>query len=185
MEIKEKLISITTTLIKETNGSLDKITIREIAKRAGVGVGLINYHFQNKKNLIDICVQQIVSGVIAKSKPNMADLTAMEKLKCSVKIPIDFLMDNPEISKISIFGDLYQGQKDDNTFQTLARYYYHANNLEKDKDTFFKTAFLIHGLQGIFLRWKLYEDKFNFSDKQERDKLIDNLVEKIFGGNNE
>lgn len=185
MEIKEKLINVTIDLIKEKNGSLDKITIREIAKRADVGVGLINYHFQNKNNLIDICVQQIVSGVIAQSKPNMADLTAMEKLKCSVKIPIDFLMDNPEISKISIFGDLYQGQNDDNTFKTLERYYYHARNVENDNDTFFKTVFLIHGLQGIFLRRKLYEDKFNFSDKKERDRLIDNLVEKIFGDKNE
>lgn len=57
------------------------------------------------KNLIDICVQ-IVSGVIAQLKRNKMELINMEKLKCSVKMPIDLLMDNPEILQISILGDL-------------------------------------------------------------------------------
>ena len=71
MEIKDKIMDVTIDLIKEADGNVDKITIREIAKRAGIGVGLINYHFQSKKNLVDICVQQIISGVIAQSKPDL------------------------------------------------------------------------------------------------------------------
>lgn len=185
MEIKEKLIEVTIDLIKEKNGNIDKITIRDITKRANVGVGLINYHFQNKKNLIDICVGQIIGGVIAQSNPDIANMSPMEKLKTSVKIPIDFLMNNPEISKISILGDFIQGQNNDNTFQTLSKYYCHAQNLDEKDDTFFKVVFLIHGLQGIFLRWELYKDKFDFSNKEQRDNLIDNLVEKIFGAENE
>ena len=74
-------------------------------------------------------MQQIISGVIAQSKPNMEKLSPMEKLKCSIKVSIDFLMDNPEISKISILDDFIQGQAHDNTFQTLERYYFYANNL--------------------------------------------------------
>ncbi len=185
MEIKDKIINVTIDLIKEANGNIDKITIREIAKRAEIGVGLINYHFQSKKNLVDICVQQIISNVIAQSKPNMEGLSPMEKLKCSVKIPIDFLMDNPEIAKISILGDLMQGQANDNTFQTLARYYFYANNSCLQENTFFSAALLIHGLQGVFLRRKLYKDKFDFENKAQRDILIDNLVEKLFGAKNE
>lgn len=185
MEIKDKIIEVTIDLIKESRGSIDKITIREIAKRAGVGVGLINYHFQSKKNLIDICVQKIIGGVIARSNPDMTKLTPMEKLKRSVKIPVDFLAENPEISTISVLNDLCDGQKDDNTFQTLSRYYSYAKGLGSSEDTFFKVVFLIHGLQGIFLRRELYKDSFDFSDKAQRDGLIDNLVEKIFGGANE
>lgn len=185
MDIKDKLINVTIDLIKETRGSIDKITIREIAQRAGVGVGLVNYHFQSKKNLVEICVQQIISGIIAQSKPDVANLSPMEKLKCSVKISIDFIMDNPEISRISVLNDLCQGKQNDNTFQTLSRYYFHASNLGLNENTFFKAVFLIHGLQGIFLRWELYKGEFDFSDKVQRDSLIDNLVEKIFGAENE
>ena len=77
---------------------------------------------------------------------------------------------------------MVQGQENDNTFKTLARFYFYASKLEQDEDTFFKAAFLIHGLQGIFLRSRLYKDKFDFYDKAQRDNLIDNLVEKLFGG---
>ena len=184
MTVKEKLIAVTTELIQEKKGNLNNITIREIAKRAKTGVGLINYHFQSKENLVDICVQRIISGVITGTKPDMEKLSPMEKLKTSVKIPIDFLMENPDISKISILGDFTQGQENDNTFKTLTKYYHHASGVDSSKDNFFKTVFLIHGLQGIFLRWELYKDTFDFSNKIERDKLIDSLVEKIFGGIN-
>lgn len=185
MQIKDKIINTTIGLIKKCNGNIDKVTIREIALKAEIGVGLINYHFQSKKNLIDLCVRQIISDVISQSRPNTNGLTPMEKLKLSVKIPIDFILENPEISKISILGDLQQGQANDNTFQTLERYYYYASNLDLDADLYFYAAFLIHGLQGIFLRRQLYNDKFDFTDKTQRDRLIDNLVEKIFGAENE
>ena len=109
----------------------------------------------------------------------------MEKLKYSVKIPIDFIMDNPAIAKISILSDLMNGKPNDNTFKTLLKYYFYASNLEQNEDTFFKVTLMIHGLQWIFLRCELYKDKFDFTNKQQRDKLIDNLVEKIFGVENE
>ena len=182
MDIKQKIMGVTIDLIRETNGNTAKITIREIAKRADIGIGLINYHFQSKTHLIDLCVQQIISGVIAQSNPDTEQLLPIEKLKRSVKIPVDFLADNCEISKISILNDLVQGQENDNTFKTLARFYFYASKLEQDEDTFFKAAFLIHGLQGIFLRSRLYKDKFDFYDKAQRDNLIDNVVEKLFGG---
>ena len=99
MDAKAKIIEATINLIKEKNGDIKLVTTREIVKNAGVSVALINYHCQSKKNLIDICVKQIVSNVIAQSKPNMEGLSPMEKLKRSVKIPVDFLMENPEIAK--------------------------------------------------------------------------------------
>lgn len=182
MDIKEKLIETTIELIKENKGNSDFVTIREIAKKAEVGVGLINYHFQSKKNLIELCVQKIINSVIEKSKPDMDKLTFLEKVKTCVKIPIDFLMENPEISKISILNDFEKGQQDDNTFKTLTKYYYYISNLDFGEDNFFKTVFLIHGLQGIFLRWDLYKDKFDFSNKTERDNLINSLIDNLFGG---
>ncbi len=185
MEIKDKIINVTIDLIKKSNGEIEKITIREIAKKANIGIGLINYHFESKKNLVDICVQQIISDVIGQTKINIESLTPMEKLKYSVKIPIDFIMDNPAIAKISILSDLMNGKPNDNTFKTLLKYYFYASNLEQNEDTFFKVTLLIHGLQGIFLRCKLYKDKFDFTNKQQRNRLIDSLVEKIFGVENE
>lgn len=181
MDIKEELMAVTTELIKESNGDPKQITIREIAKRAGTGVGLINYHFQSKENLIELCVQKIINSVIDNSKPDLQGLSLIERLKVSARIPINFIMDNPEISRISILSDLSSGQSDDNTFRTLEKYLYHISRLNLNEDDYFRAAIMLHGLQGIFLRRKLYRDKFDFQNKQERDRLIDSLIDKLFG----
>ena len=57
---KELLIDVTTSLINDYNGDVSKVTIREIATKSNVSVGLINYLFGNKDNLIAICVQKII-----------------------------------------------------------------------------------------------------------------------------
>ena len=50
VDVKESIIDATTELIRESNGNLDQVTIRNIAHRADVSIGLINYHFKSKKN---------------------------------------------------------------------------------------------------------------------------------------
>ena len=52
MDNKETIIQTTIALIEEKGEDLDKITVREISKKAGVGLGLVNYHFGNKDNLL-------------------------------------------------------------------------------------------------------------------------------------
>ena len=59
-DIKEKIIDATVSLIESSDGLIENITMRAIAQKADVAVGLINYHFTSKKNLIEICVQRII-----------------------------------------------------------------------------------------------------------------------------
>ncbi len=63
--VKEKLIMVTIELITGGGGNIEDITTRAIAQKAGVGVGLVNYHFQTKDNLIEICVGRIIRNVIS------------------------------------------------------------------------------------------------------------------------
>lgn len=57
--VKEVIIDVTTELIRENNGNVTKITSRKIAERAEVGLGLINYHFGSKENLITIVFREL------------------------------------------------------------------------------------------------------------------------------
>ncbi len=50
MNNKETIIEETTKLIETYQGDISKITIREISGRIHISVGLINYHFENKRN---------------------------------------------------------------------------------------------------------------------------------------
>ena len=52
--VKDAIIRTTTELIQEYNGDATKITMRKISERVNVGLGLINYHFGSKEQLIAI-----------------------------------------------------------------------------------------------------------------------------------
>ena len=47
-------------------GQRDGITVREICQKANVRLGLVNYHFGNKKQLIELCVAHIVNDIVNK-----------------------------------------------------------------------------------------------------------------------
>ena len=59
MDNKETIIQAAIALIEEKGEDLDTVTVREISKRAGVGLGLVNYHFGNKDKLIELCVEPV------------------------------------------------------------------------------------------------------------------------------
>ncbi len=66
MDSKEAIIKAATELIEERGERLGSVTVREIGKRAGVGLGLVNYHFGNKDELIAQCVEKIINGIVAR-----------------------------------------------------------------------------------------------------------------------
>ena len=50
-EPRERILQAAAELLQEKRDP-GRVTVRQIAARAGVGVGLINYHFQSKQNLL-------------------------------------------------------------------------------------------------------------------------------------
>ena len=119
-EMKERIIRATMELIEQGNGRAEEITTRMIADKTGIGVGLIHYHFQTKERLLELCVQRMIGGVIARFRPSEAGrLTGTNALKSVAKEVADFLMDHPSISRISILGDLAAPAPEDNTAKTM------------------------------------------------------------------
>ena len=64
MDNKEAIIQATITLIEEKGEHFEEITVRDICKNAGVGLGLVNYHFGSKEKLIEMCVERIINGIV-------------------------------------------------------------------------------------------------------------------------
>lgn len=64
MDNKEAIIQATIKLIEENGEHLEEVTVREICKRAGVGLGLVNYHFGNKDKLIEQCIERMINGTV-------------------------------------------------------------------------------------------------------------------------
>ena len=125
MDNKEKIIQSTIKLIEENGEHLEEITVREICKRADVGLGLVNYHFKNKDNLIEICVERMINEVVENFqhiREKTEGLTPFEKLEYLGNMTLDFLFEHYAVSRISVLTDMQMPKGNDNTNRTYAAY---------------------------------------------------------------
>lgn len=158
MDNKEAIIQATIALINEKSDGPNEITVREICKRAGVGLGLIHYHFGNKDKLIELCVERIINGIIEQFQNIQEEtegLTPFEKLNYLGSMTLDFLFEHEAVSKISILTDMQTPNKKDNTHKTYAAYLplVSACRPDWDEETAKRKTFcLIVLMQQAFLR---------------------------------
>lgn len=188
--LKETIIHATTELIQECNGDVGKITLRKIAERAGVGLGLINYHFGSKEQLIVLCVQRIINNVVMCFSPDKKDysekdgLEDKERLADWAKQVYDFLFENYAISSISILGDMHSYHAKSNSVYTQKGFSMAIQNdisVEKKRLLVFM---LTSAMQVAFLSGNASKEilGYDLTNKSERDRFVESLVELLFLG---
>ncbi len=161
MDHKELIIQATIELINEKGGQMDSITVREICKKANVGLGLVNYHFGSKDKLIELCVERIVSGIIDNFqtiRENTEKLNPFEKLTYLGDMTFTFLFEHYAVSQISVLSDMRMPKENDNTHRTYLAYLplMSACRPDWDEETLKrKTFYLITVMQQAFLRHKV------------------------------
>lgn len=161
MDTKETIIRTTIALIEEKGEDLGKVTVREISKRAGVGLGLVNYHFENKDKLIELCVERIINRIVEQFqnvRKKTKGVTPFERLERLGNVTFDFLFEHPAISRISVLTDMKNPKPDDNTHRTYAAYLPLVAACRPDweeRTVKRKTFCLITVMQQAFLRSEL------------------------------
>lgn len=183
--LRENIISVTIDLINENDGDVNKITARAIAARAGVGLGLINYHFGSKKELVVECVQRIINTTVTGFNPANEGYegTPLEqdkkRLGDGALRVFEFLYANEAISRVSILGDLEEYVNNCNSVNTqkgLLNAISSPMDEQKKKLIVFS---LVSAMQVAFLS-KGEAKKilgFDLSKKEERENYIRSLVE--------
>lgn len=184
---KERIIEAASQLIREQGGA-EGLTVRDVAARAGVGVGLINYHFQTKDNLINQCIQRIVGKIIEQFEPlyKSLEMAPIEKLRYLVKQNVAFLINYPGFSRTSIVTDLISPGGNDNSVQTLRAYEPVIRELcgnklsENDIRVLLHT--LISSLQAAFLRKDVLKQLtgFDLAVESQRDAFVDMAIDNLF-----
>lgn len=189
-KVKETIINATTELIEQSDGVIDNITARAIADKSGVALGLINYHFESKENLIAICVQRIVNKVLMGFAPDKKDyseddgLTDKERLISFAQQTFDFLYANYAIIKISVLSDFRDYKPISNSAYTQMgfRLALRGNIPENKKQliafsltSIMQTAFLSGENSKHITGYKLTE-------KSERDLFISDTVSMLMEG---
>lgn len=186
----EVIIQATIDLIQESNGDVNKITLRKISERANVALGLINYHFGSKEQLIVVCVQRIINNVIMCFSPDKKDYSTKDGLKdrerladCAKQV-YDFLFENHAISNISILGDMQNYHTKSNSVYTQKGFSMALqNDVEVEKKRLL--AFMLtSSMQVAFLSGNSSKEilGYDLKDKCERDRFVESLVEMLFMG---
>lgn len=183
-EMKEKLIEVTMKLMEESKGDVSQITTRGICEQANVGIGLINYHFQSKDNLIAICVQRFISKSIDNFQPNLKpNLSPCEKMKKSVSQINDFLVNNASVSKISILQDHINPATNDNTIRSLQGIKHSVEELKAEENEKNLLVFaLVSFVQNMFLRKEQTEELFGFDyeNEEQRNAVLAFMIDRLF-----
>ena len=182
-DIKEKIIGITTDLIQEGKGNVDDITTRMIAEKANIGIGLINYHFQSKNNLMKICVHRIVNDVVTTCNVDHISDDMATQLKHTAKLVMDYIMENSSIARMSILEDFESPQNDDNVMGTISGFFgtIGGSGTPRGKELIMLFS-LISTLASMFLRKDICKEVFGIDmyDKCQRNSLVETLVDTLF-----
>ncbi len=181
---KEHIIKVTTELIQQSSGNIADITTREIAHQANVGIGLINYHFQSKDNLITICVQRIIRQVVQSFSPMEKEYSGDQERLTDWAIRVfDFLFENPAISRLSILGDMYDYTLDSNSVRTQKGFLFALKDV-KESDKKMLSFLLTSVMQIAFLSNKTSKELigFDLNERTERHAFITKLVAVLFVG---
>lgn len=176
LDIKEKIIRVTIALIKRSDGLVENITVREIAQKADVAVGLINYHFGSKNNLIEICVQRIISHVM-ESFSETADLEDKEDAEGNNKSDMasftasvfTFLKNNPEISKISMLSDLSSPNIKSNSSVSYRAIFKAIPDTKTEDMRKVKAFMLLSAIQSAFFNRQIGSELLGFNLNCESD----------------
>lgn len=189
MNNKDAIMEAAIALINERENPMEEITMREISKRAGVGLGLINYHFENKEKLIEACVEKIINGIVEKFSSmgeQTKESTPFEKLDYLGNMTLTFLFEHQAISQISMLSDMRLPKENDNTQRTIQAYIPLVAACrpnwgeEKVKQM---TFYLISSMQLAFLRHEilLKTEGINLKDPQERREFHTRMLKSIIG----
>lgn len=181
----EQILCAAETLILESGGDAERVTIRQIAERADVSVGLVNYYFTSKSRLIEACVQRMIGGVVRSFSPKLPeDCTRAERLGAVASQVAAYLEEHPQISRISILGDQNAPQAKDNTIGTAYGFAKTVSHDNADTDALLRAFCLTAILQSAFLRKEVLKESIgvDWNDLEQRDAFFQKVAVWLLSG---
>lgn len=187
---KDRIIEITTALLKEYNGDTTKITSRLIAERSGIGLGSINYFFGSKEHLITACIQRIINKMLAGFAPEITDYTKDDGLSDDTRLTswasqtFDFLFENQAIAGISILSDMQSYSADSNSVYTQRGFAFAMRDGRDGERKKLLAFILVSAMQTAFLAKDATKEIIGYDlySKTGRDAFIADTVTMLIHG---
>jgi AcrR family transcriptional regulator len=181
LEAKERILQRTMEMLNGVE-DVDTITMRQIAERAQVGIGLINYHFQSKDNLFNEAVGRLMGDQAARwYEPfDREEVDPVSRLKMLLIETANIAFRYEKLSHITVSHALLQGNME--PAQLILPLLRDIFGGTKDETELRLIAFqLITTMQVIFLRasaFRLYSG-IDIYDEVQRNRSIETIVANI------
>jgi len=179
-ETKKRIIEVTAALLNATENP-DEVTIRKISEMAGVSVGLINYHYISRENLLHEIVSKEMQSVAGTFEmvDNYED-NPLKYLKEKLIHMSDIALKNRMFNKISLEHDMLKGDFEICIY--LVPILKEIFGEYKSETELRLVSFqIIVATQSIFLRQEAFQKLtgINVQIKEERDNLINSIVDNL------
>lgn len=168
--------------ILDEEPDVSRITVRRLAERAGVGIGLINYHFQSKDRLLNEAVNVRMSQMAEEFRDvdKANEMEPVEFIRYMLKKLSGFALRYRKLIQISISFALLQGEMEAEMYllPSLRAIY----GRTKEESELRLIAFtLIKTMQAMYMR---ADDFIRFSgidilDERQMNESVDRLVGNI------
>lgn len=179
--VRDKIIKAATDILKETK-SIENVTVREIANRAKVGIGSINYHFKSKDFLLSEVIENIMTHKIHDftNLENDSNMSADEELKALLKALCDSALGAKELVQFMLKQDIFYGSLQTPLYLVpLLRRIFGASKSEMELRVIALQLLQPLQIAGITPDAFLMYSGFDVYNRQQRNKFIDMLVDNL------
>ncbi len=177
-DAKERILKAAKELMDETDNP-ESVTMRQIAQRAGVGVGLINYHFQSRENLLYTAIGEVMVSIMDEFRQAPPeDASPVERLKTMMTALCDAGARHEKEMRLGAQYQLISG--DFSAAHYLLPALREACGNRHDENALRLIALELFTLTNLML---LRRDAFfrfsgaDIMDKPQRDRLISQLID--------
>ena len=184
-DARQAIIDAAKAVLDETD-EIEKITVRQIAARAGVGVGLINYHFKSKDNLLSIAIGDVMQKTVfsfTKTNPH-SGLEPISKLRAMLKELYTLAVSNEKLIRFVLTREIIEGnmQTPLSLVPLLKEIYVKQKN---DMQLRVIALQILHPLQVTGLSMATFHmySGIDLHDIEQRNCFIDMLVDNLINSN--
>ena len=181
---KDAIIDEAIVILEEKGDDPQKLTIRELAGRLGIGVGLVNYHFGSKEVLVNRCVKKMIMSIVEefhKVRTSLAYMKPKEKLNYLCLMTFDYLYTKPNVSKVALIYDLGNTSNDDTTSELIDAYIPIVKDCKPsydDQKAYLIASRVIYIIEQSFLRTDVIRLRsgVDLRNSEERKEYLENLL---------
>ena len=181
---KDAIIDEAIVILEEKGDDPQKLTIRELAGRLGIGVGLVNYHFGSKEVLVNRCVKKMIMSIVEefhKVRTSLAYMKPKEKLNYLCLMTFDYLYTKPNVSKVALIYDLGNTSNDDTTSELIDAYIPIVKDCKPsydDQKAYLIASRVIYIIEQSYLRTGVIRLRsgVDLRNSEERKEYLENLL---------